>query len=220
MRTLSTTIIGLLVLGIVIFIPAGTIAYWQGWAFIAVFSVSTTIIGIYLALKDPALLARRIRAGPAAETRPMQKIIITLVFAVFMLLLVVSALDHRFGWSLVPAWVSVLGNALVAIGLAIDLRVFRENSYGASTIQTMEGQKVITTGPYAIVRHPMYVGALIMLVGVPPALGSWWGLPIALVSMPLLVLRILDEETMLREQLEGYQAYARSVRYRLAPGLW
>ncbi len=220
LRTLGTTIIGLLVFGLVIFVPAGTLAYWQGWAFIAVFSVSTTIIGLYLALKDPALLERRVRAGPAAETRPAQKIIITLSFVFFLLLMAVSALDYRFGWSRVPVWVSIVGDALVALGLMVDLRVFKENSYGASTIQRMEGQKVITTGPYALVRHPMYVGVLIMVVGVPLALGSWWSLLTVLAGIAILVLRILDEERMLRDQLAGYAAYAREVRYRLVPGLW
>lgn len=219
-RTLRSTIIGLLVFGLLIFVPAGTLAYWQGWAFIAVFSASTTIIGVYLALKDPALLERRVRAGPAAETRPAQKIIISLAFAIFPLLLIVSVLDHRFGWSHVPVPVSVLGNALVALGLMIDLRVFRENSYGASTVKKMEGQRVIATGPYALVRHPMYVGALIMILGMPPALGSWWGLIPALACVPILMLRTLDEERMLRDELEGYEAYSRRVRYRLVPGLW
>jgi protein-S-isoprenylcysteine O-methyltransferase Ste14 len=220
MRTLRSTITGLLALGLLIFVPAGTLAYWQGWAFIAVFSVSTTVIAAYLALKDPALLERRMKVGPAAETRPVQKIIISFAFALFPLLLVISVLDHRQGWSHVPAAVSVLGNALVALGLMVDLRVFRENSYGAATIRSMEGQRVIATGPYARVRHPMYLGALIMIVGVPPALGSWWGLTVALACVPILMLRILDEEKMLRDELEGYDAYARSVRYRLVPGVW
>lgn len=219
-RTLRSTIVGLLVFGVLIFAPAGTLAYWQGWAFIIVFSLSTTIIGVYLALKDPALLARRMKVGPAAETRPAQKVIMSLSFATFFLLMVVSVLDHRFGWSHVPTWVSVLGNGFVALGLMIDLRVFRENSYGASTIESMEGQKVITTGPYAFVRHPMYVGVLIMVLGVPLALGSWWGLLIVLATTPILLLRILDEERMLRGELDGYEDYTRSVRYRLVPGLW
>jgi protein-S-isoprenylcysteine O-methyltransferase Ste14 len=220
MRTLKTTMIGLVVFGILVFGAAGTFTYWQGWAFIVVFSLSTTIIGVYLALKDPALLERRVKVGPAAETRPAQKVIISLSFGVFFMLMVISVLDHRFGWSQVPVWLSVLGNALVVLGLMIDLRVFRENSYGASTIETMEGQKVITTGPYALVRHPMYVGVLILVFGVPLALGSWWGLLIVLAAIPILALRILDEEKMLRDQLDGYEAYARDVRYRLVPGLW
>ena len=184
------------------------------------FSVSTSIIGIYLALANPALLERRMKVGPAAETRPVQKIIIAVSFAVFCLMLIVSVLDHRFGWSHVPTWLSVVGNALVAVGLMIDLRVFRENSYGASTIEKMEGQKVIATGPSALVRHPMYVGVLIMVLGTPLALGSRWGLILAIATIPILALRILDKERMLRDELEGYQAYARDVRYRLLPGIW
>jgi len=142
-RTIRSAVIGLLLLGLIVFVPAGTLAYWQGWAFIIVFTISTNIMGVYLALKDPALLERRIKAGPGAETRPAQKVLISIAFAGMIALVVVSALDHRFGWSHVPVWVSLLGNVLVALGLMIDLRVFRENSYGASTIRKMEGQKVI-----------------------------------------------------------------------------
>jgi protein-S-isoprenylcysteine O-methyltransferase Ste14 len=170
-RTATTAVVGLIVLGIIIFVPAGTLAYWQGWAFIVVFTISTNVIGVYLALKDPVLLERRMRAGPGAETRPAQKALIAVAFAGALALVVVSVLDHRFGWSFVPAWVSVLGAVLVAAGLMIDLLVFRENSYGASTIEKMEGQKVISSGPYALVRHPMYVGVLVMVVGMPLALG-------------------------------------------------
>lgn len=220
MRTLRAAVVGLAVLAVLIFLPAGTLAYWQGWVFIVVFSLSTHAIGVYLALTDPALLERRMKAGPAAETRPAQKIIITLAFLVLILMPVVCAFDHRFGWSQVPAWLSILGNALVALGLMIDLRVFRENSYGASTIETMEGQTVISTGPYAYVRHPMYFGALVMAFGTPLALGSWWGLLPAACTLPILMLRIRDEEAMLRGELQGYEAYARDVPYRLVPGIW
>jgi protein-S-isoprenylcysteine O-methyltransferase Ste14 len=219
-RTAKSAVVGLLALGAIVFVPAGTLAYWQGWAFIVVFTVSTNIIGIYLALKDPALLERRIKAGPGAETRPTQKALIALAFAGAIGLVIASVLDHRFGWSHVPALVSVLGNALVALGLMIDLLVFRENSYGASTIEKMEGQKVISTGLYALVRHPMYVGVLIMVIGVPLALGSYWGLLLMLFNVPILVLRILDEEKMLALDLDGYTNYMRTVRYRLVPGLW
>ncbi len=220
LRTLRTAIVGLFVLGGIIFGSAGTLNYWQGWAFIIVFTISTNLIGVYLAIKDPALLERRLKAGPAAETRPAQKTLITIALAGAIALPVVSALDYRFGWSHVPSFVSVLGNALVALGLMINLLVFRENSYGASTIEKMEGQKVISTGPYAWVRHPMYVGVLILVVGVPLALGSYWGLLLMLLDVPVLILRILDEETMLRHELEGYSDYTGKVRYRLVPGLW
>ncbi|MCV3205801.1 isoprenylcysteine carboxylmethyltransferase family protein [Mesorhizobium sp. YC-39] len=219
-RTLKSAIVGLLVLAVIIFVPAGTLAYWQGWAFLVVFTLSTNLIGVYLALRDPALLERRIKAGPGAENRPVQKGLITLAFAGAIALVIVSVFDYRFGWSYVPAWVSVFGNLLVALGLMIDLVVFRENSYGSSTIEKMEGQTVISTGPYALVRHPMYVGVLILVVGVPLALGSYWGLLFMLLNVPILVLRILDEEKMLRSELGGYTDYTRRVRYRLVPGLW
>jgi protein-S-isoprenylcysteine O-methyltransferase Ste14 len=220
LRTLKSSVIGLIVLGLLVFIPADTLAYWQGWAFILVFTVTTNAIGLWLALNDPALLERRLKVGPQAETRPAQKVLITIAFAVFLALPVLSALDHRLGWSHVPQWLSVLGNGLVALGLLIDLAVFRENSFGGSTIEKMEGQRVITSGPYALVRHPMYVGVLVMLAGVPLALGSYWGLLLVLVAPPILVLRILDEENMLRRELAGYEAYARRVRWRLVPGVW
>jgi protein-S-isoprenylcysteine O-methyltransferase Ste14 len=189
-------------------------------AFLIVFGVSADLIGVYLAVKDPALLERRLRVGPGAETRPAQKAIISVAFVGFFALIIVSALDHRFAWSDVPVWVSVLGNGLVALGLMIDLRVFRENSFGASTIRTMEGQRVISTGPYAVVRHPMYAGVVILLLGMPLALGSYWGLLFMFINVPVLMLRILDEETMLRGELPGYESYAQRVRYRLVPGIW
>ena len=219
-RTAKAAVVGLLVLGAIVFVPAGTLAYWQGWAFVVVFTISTNIIGLYLALNDPALLERRIKAGSAAETRPVQKALIAIAFAGAIALVVISALDHRFGWSHAPAWASVLGNILVALGLMIDLVVFRENSYGASTIEKMEGQHVISSGPYALVRHPMYVGVLILVIGAPLALGSYWGLLFLLLNVPILVLRILDEERMLASDLDGYTTYMRTVRYRLVPGLW
>ena len=194
--------------------------YWRGLAYILVFTICTNIIGLYLARTDPALLERRMKVGPGAETRPAQKAIISLAFLAFAALFVVSALDYRFGWSKVPVSVSILGDILVALGLAIDLRVFRENSYGASTVETAADQTVISTGAYALVRHPMYVGVLIMVLGVPLALGSYWDLVFMFVNVPILMFRIRDEESMLRQELKGYLDYTRHVRYRLLPGLW
>ena len=134
--------------------------------------------------------------------------------------MIFSVLDHRFSWSRVPVWISLLGNVFVGGGLMINLLVFRENSYGASTIEKMDGQKVISTGPYAIVRHPMYVGVLVMLIGVPLALGSYWGLLFMLLNLPILMLRTLDEEKMLVSELEGYGDYMKTVHHRLVPGIW
>ncbi len=219
-QTLGTFLLGAIVLGLLLFLPAGTFNYWQAWAFIVVFMTSVSGIGVYLSLKDPALLERRKKFGPGTEQSPTQKIIISVGILADFGLLVFCALDHRFGWSPAPASVSVVGDLLVASGLFIDLLVFRENSYGGSTIETVEGQKVISTGPYSIVRHPMYVGVLIMVIGVPLALDSWWGLVIIALVLPVLMWRILDEEKMLEKDLAGYQQYEQKVRYRLVPLLW
>ncbi|MFN8488594.1 MAG: isoprenylcysteine carboxylmethyltransferase family protein [Caldilineaceae bacterium] len=220
LSTLPTALIGLLVFGVLLFLPAGTFRYWQAWVFILVFAVSTNVIGLYLALKDPALLERRKKFGPGQEQSPAQKVIISLAFLSFLGLLVFCALDHRFSWSPVSPVISVAGDILVALGLFIDLLVFRENSYGGSTIEIVEGQKVISTGPYALMRHPMYGGVLIMVIGIPLALDSWWGLAILLLTVPILMWRILDEEQMLKKDLPGYVEYTQKVHYRLVPYLW
>lgn len=203
-----------------LFVPAGTLGYWQAWVFMAVFVGASSAIGMYLALADPKLLERRMKAGPAAEKETTQKIIMTFAMAGFIALLLLPAFDHRFGWSKVPAYLALAGDVLVGLGFFLTFLVLRENSYGASTIQVIEGQKVISTGPYAIVRHPMYAGALVMLLGIPLALGSWWGLCALLFIVPVLIWRLLDEERLLRKELPGYVEYTQEVRYRLVPRLW
>ena len=219
-QTLGTFLIGAIALSILLFLPAGTLNYWQAWVFILVFMISVTVIGLYLSLKDPALLERRKQIGPAAEQSPAQKIIISVGILADLGLLVFCGLDRRFGWSQVPTYFSLLGDVLVALGLFIDFIVFRENSYGASNIRVEESQKVTSTGLYAIVRHPMYTGVIIMVLGVPLALGSWWGLAIIALVMPVLMWRILDEEKLLEKDLTGYKEYEQKVRYRLVPYLW
>lgn len=218
--TLRTFLLGAIFLGLLLFLPAWTLNYWQAWVFMAVFITSTNIIGVYLSLKDPELLERRKMIGPAAEQSTAQKIIISIAIASSLGLLAFCALDHRFGWSPVPPYVSLAGDVLVALGLMINLIVFRANSYGASNIQTAEGQKVIMTGPYALVRHPMYAGVLVMITGVPLALDSWWGLGILALTVPVLIWRILDEEKLLQRDLPGYGKYEQKVRYRLVPFIW
>lgn len=219
-KTALTAVIGIVVLGVLLFVPAGTLAYWPGWAFIVVFTVMTNAIGLYLAIKDPAALERRVKFGANKETRPLQRIVIGVVTVGLVAVLVVSALDWRLGWSNVPLWVIVAGDVLVAGGLYLTLIVLQQNSFAASTIETMEGQRVISTGLYGVVRHPMYLGALIMSAGVPLALGSYWGLLIIAVVIPVLVLRIGDEEKMLVGELKGYADYRQHVRSRLVPGVW
>jgi len=218
--TLKTFLIGAVALGLFLFRPAWTFNYWQAWVFILVFMSSVNAIGVYLSLKDPALLERRKNVGPAAEQNGAQRIIMSIAFLSIMALLVFCALDHRFGWSQVTAGVALAGDVLVALGLLINLYVFKENSFGGSTVKTFEDQKVISTGPYALVRHPMYVGVLIMMTGVPLALGSWGGLMILALMLPVLVWRIFDEEKILKKDLPGYTEYAQKVCYRLMPYLW
>ena len=219
-QTLGTFFLGVFLLGVLLFLPAWTLNYWQAWVFIVVFMTSVSVIGLYLSLKDPALLERRKNIGPAAEQSLAQKIIISIAIVADLGLLVFCALDYRYGWSPVPPYVSLLGDVLVALGLFIDLLVFKENSYGASNIKVEDGQRVITTGPYALVRHPMYAGVLVMVIGVPLALSSWWGLVIMALVVPGLAWRIMDEEKLLKKDLPGYVEYIQKVKYRLVPYLW
>jgi len=218
--TIRTFVIGAAALGLLIFLPAWTLNYWQAWVFIVVFMSSVNVIGVYLSIKDPALLERRKKVGPAAEQNVAQRIIMSLAFVSIIALLVFCGLDHRLGWSPVQAGVTLVGDVLVVLGLMINLVVFKENSFGGSTIQTTEDQKVISTGPYALVRHPMYGGVLVMMTGVPLALGSWGGLAVLVLTVPALVWRILDEEKLLKKELPGYTDYMQKVRSRLVPYLW
>jgi len=218
--TLRSFLIGGVALGPFLFLPAWTLNYWQAWVFILVFLTAVNAIGVYLSVKDPALLERRKQVGPAAEQSTAQKINMSIALLSIMGMLVFCALDYRFGWSPVPAAVSLLGDGLVALGLWMNLLVFKANSFGGSTVQTFDAQQVITTGPYALVRHPMYAGVLVMMTGVPLALGSAFGLAILVLVIPGLVWRILDEEKLLTRDLPGYAEYARKVRYRLVPYLW
>ena len=203
-----------------LFIPTGTLHYWQAWIFLAFYFVPALAISFYLMVKDPKLLARRMRGGPVAEKQTAQKIIMSIVSVGFLALLVVPALDHRFGWSHMPASAVLAGNALMSIGWLAIFFVFRENSFSSATVEIAEDQKVVSTGPYAWVRHPMYAGAVLMLLGMPVALGSWWGVVVLLAMLPAFVWRIFDEEKLLTENLPGYAEYRQRVRFRLTPGVW
>jgi len=203
-----------------LFIPAGTLHYWQAWIFLAFYFVPALAISLYLMVKDPKLLARRMRGGPVAEKQTAQKIIMSIVSVGFLALLVVPALDHRFGWSHMPASAAFAGNALMSIGWLAIFFVFRENSFSSATVEIADDQKVVSTGPYAWVRHPMYAGAVLMLLGMPVALGSWWGVAVLLAMLPAFVWRMFDEEKLLTENLPGYAEYRQRVRFRLIPGVW
>lgn len=219
-QTARAFLLGALALGIFLFVPAWTLNYWQAWLFIIVFMTSSSANRVYLAIADPQLLERRKQGGPAGERSKTQKAIISAGVVADIIVLIFCALDHRFGWSALPPAVSLGGDALVALGFLINFFVFKENSYGASSVQIFEGHKVISTGPYALVRHPMYVGGLVLGFGTPLALGSWWGLVVFALTTPILIWRILDEEQLLKSDLPGYREYTQKVRYRLVPYLW
>jgi protein-S-isoprenylcysteine O-methyltransferase Ste14 len=209
-----------IVLAAMIFAPAWSVAYWQGWTFWAVFVACCLATTLYLLRRDPALVERRMRSGPTAERQSSQRWIMTVNGILFCAIVILPALDHRFGWSSLPLFVVLAGDGLIVLGFALILRVFAENSFASATIEVSADQKVVSTGPYAFVRHPMYASALPLIAGIPLALGSYWGLvPVAFI-VPALAWRLLDEERYLVVHLAGYHDYCREVRWRLAPGLW
>ncbi len=209
-----------LAMGLLLFVAAGTLRYWQAWIYLAIYFGSSLLTMLYLMKKNPALLARRVRGGPWAEKETSQKIIMVFTSIAFIALHVVPALDHRFRWSSVPVPAVLTADVLIVAGFCIIFRVYKENPFTAATIQVEKDQKVITTGPYAIVRHPMYSGALLMFLATSPALGSWWGLLVFIPTLPLLIWRLFDEEKLLSKNLPGYTEYCEKVHSRLIPGIF
>jgi protein-S-isoprenylcysteine O-methyltransferase Ste14 len=217
---IRSSAIGTLVLLALLFIPAGTLNYWRGWAYVATFIICSGAYTVYLAKYDPALLQRRTEAGVSHEKELTQKIVIFLLFVTCIALVVLSPLDVRFAWSNVPWYVSASGDAFVAVSFYVFYLVSKVNTYAAANVRVEEGQKVISTGVYGFVRHPMYSGALFLFVGTPLALGSWWALLLTPLFMPILYFRIANEEKVLVRDLQGYEEYRQKVRYRLIPGIF
>lgn len=207
-------------MGVLVFGVAGTLAYWRGWVYLAIFFGASALTTWYLIRRDPALLERRMSGGPTAEKRPIQKLIMLGASVSFIALLVVPALDFRLRGPTVPTWVSLIGDGLVAIGFALIFLVYRENTFTSATIELSPDQKVISTGPYAIVRHPMYASASLYIAGTPLALGSLWGFVPVVVMLPFLIWRMFDEERFLAQNLPGYIDYQQRVRHRLIPFVW
>jgi len=209
-----------IVMGLLVFVPAGTTDYWQAWLYLAIFFGAGALLTLYLMRKDPALLERRMSGGPTAEKRGAQRVIMTATSLCFIALLVVPAFDRRIGWSSIPIYGVLAGDALVVIGFYFIFLVYKENTFTAATIQVVAEQTVVSTGPYAIVRHPMYASGLLYLLGTPIALGSYRGLIPFVCLVPFLIWRLFDEEQLLCETLPGYREYQQKVRHRLLPGIW
>ena len=219
-KMLVSGLVQTLALGLLVFGPAGTFDYWQAWLFLAVFALSAWLPSICLQLTNPAALQRRMRGGPVAEARPVQKLVMAGLYLSLGAMCVVSGLDHRFGWSTVPAALCVFGSALVAVGIGAVVLVITQNHFASTTVQVEAGQNVVSTGLYGLVRHPMYTANVIMLLGIPLALGSYWALVFVVPGLLVLASRIRDEETLLAQELAGYRDYTRKVRYRLVPCVW
>ncbi len=207
----------ILVLSVVFFLPAGTFAYWEAWVYLAILFIPMFFVVIYLLKYDRELLARRMKVR---EREAEQKLIIKLSYIPFLLAFLLPGFDKRFGWSNVPVGVVVLADILVFLGYGIVFLVFRENRYASRIIEVDQEQTVISSGPYAIVRHPMYLGSLLLYILSPLALGSYWAVIPAVLIVPIIVARIRNEESVLARDLNGYQEYMQMTSYRLIPGIW
>lgn len=217
-------ILGLVFLATVVwlalFVSAGNLIYWQGWLYWIVFFTNVTAISIYFIKKDPNLISSRVKVGPTAETKPSQKISQAFAAVFFVLLLLIPPLDFRFGWSNVPLFLVLLSDVFVTVGFAVVFLVFRQNTFASAIIEVKAEQKVISTGIYGVVRHPMYSGALLLLFFTPLALGSFWGLLAFFPMLAAICFRLSDEEKTLSINLKGYEEYCKKTRYRLIPYVW
>ncbi len=220
LRTMGGFAFLMVVLALALFIPAGSLSFWQAWVYLAVWAVCVILITSYLIKNDQELLAGRVKAGPVAETQRSQQIIQSLAALFFIGLFIAPGLDFRYGWSSVPSIFSWIADGFVALGFLIVFLVFRENSYTRATIEVSDEQKVITSGPYRMVRHPMYAGAMLLLIFTPLALGSLVALPFVLPMLLVIAARLLSEEKFLTQGLPGYQEYCTKVRYHLVPFVW
>lgn len=209
-------VIIMVVMGLVLFLPAGSLKYWEAWIWWSIISAMTLFIAAYVLKRNPELLSRRMKVK---EKEPQPAIIRFLSFLSLFAFLV-PGFDYRYHWSAVPVWIVILANALVFLGYLFIFLVFKENSYASTVIQVEKEQPVITTGPYAVVRHPMYTGLLIIQLFTPLALGSYWALIFSLLFVPMIMFRIKKEEELLLRDLPGYADYANTIRYRLVPYVW
>lgn len=208
------------ILAVLLFLPAWSLRFWEAWIYWTLSSASVLIITLYFLKHDPRLIERRLAVGPRAEPLKSQKLIQTITGALWCALMIVPGFDHRWHWSDAPTPMVPIADVLVVLGFLIIFFVFRENSYTAGVVKVETNQQVISTGPYGVVRHPMYAGAALMFLATPVALGSLWALLVAILLCGGLAARLLDEERYLSANLPGYTAYCQKVKYRLVPFVW
>lgn len=210
-------VVGLLAMGLLLFLPAGTLHYRGAWLLLALLFVPMVIFGVALLLFSPSLLQRRLQSK---ESRSKQSAVMRLSGLMFIAGFVVAGLDHRYGWSVMPSSVVMVASIVFLVAYALYVEVVRENEWLSRTIEVAENQKVISTGLYGIVRHPMYLATIVLFLTMPIILGSWWALIVFLCYVPIIVIRTLDEESLLMTELEGYAEYCTRVRWRIVPFIW
>ena len=209
--------LGVIAIGLMLFLPAGSLNYWQAWLFMATLFIPAIFVASYFLKHDPELLQRRMKFK---EKEARQKTIIKIANLLFFIGILIPGFDYRYGWSDIPAFIVILSDIIVFLGYMLVFRTFKENSYASRVVEVEKNQKVITTGPYSIIRHPMYAGIIPMYIFMPIALGSYWALIFFIPVIVLIILRTLDEEKVLLRDLKGYEEYTKKVRYRLIPGIW
>ena len=214
---LSKYLLGVVLVGVLLFLPAGTLDYPYGWLFMGLLFAPMLLLGAVLFVKAPTLLEKRLSNGERERT---QRGVVALSGVAFLAGFIVSALDFRFGWSKVPTWAVIVSSAVFLIGYCLYAEVMRENSYLSRTVEVQKGQKIIDTGLYGIVRHPMYFATLLMFLPIPLILGSFFGLIPFILYPTVIVIRIINEEKVLTEGLNGYSEYKKKVKYRLIPFIW
>lgn len=205
----------MVIMGLVLFVPAGSLKFWEGWVFLLEISILTFFIAAYFMKRNPELLARRMQHGEK-QTTIKTPVILKLYFLGY----IIPGIDFHFHWSMVPAWAIIVSNIIVTASYIFIIYVFKENSFASTVVQVEKWQHIITTGPYAIVRHPMYLGLLLMSLFTPLALGSYWAIIPMLLFIPLIIIRIINEEKVLLCELHGYKDYCLKTRYRLIPLIW
>ena len=209
--------VGLALVGLLLFLPAGTLSYANGWLFIGLLFLPMLLLGIVLLIRSPKLLEKRLGAKEKENT---QKGVVAASGLLFIVGFAVAGLDFRFGWSKMPLWVVIAASVVLLISYALYAEVMRENAYLSRTVEVREGQKVVDTGLYGIVRHPMYAVTVWLFLSIPVVLGSWWAFLCFLPYVALIVIRIINEEKLLTSELEGYEEYKKRVKYRLLPFIW